>query len=302
MSQKQTVSYLVRRFREVGLEPDTRHGQNFLIDMNLLRVLVEAADVGPQDVVLEVGTGTGGLTGLLAQHAAAVVTVEIDRRLHQMASEELVECDNVTMLLHDALRNKNNMDPRVLDTISQQLAAGEDRRLKLVSNLPYNIATPVISNLLSTPIVPRTMTVTIQKELADRITARPSTKDYGHLSIWIQCQCHAHVVRALPPTVFWPKPKVESAIIQIELDEAKRQGIADLEFFHSFVRAMFFHRRKFLRSVILSAFKKRLTKPQVDEILAGIGLRGDQRAEQLSVQEMILLSDTVQAKLGGGEE
>ena len=295
--QRQTVSYLKRRFQEVGLDPDTRHGQNFLIDMNLLQLLVDTATIGPEDVVLEVGTGTGGMTTMLAQQAAAVVTVEIDQRLHQMASEELADCENVTMLLHDALRNKNNLDDRVLEAVAAQLNREEGRHFKLVANLPYNIATPVISNLLSGPHVPESMTVTIQKELADRITARPSTKDYGHLSIWVQSQCRAEVVRILPPTVFWPRPKVESEIIQIVLDQEKRGRIPDLQFFHRFVRSMFFHRRKYLRRVMLSALKGQLDKPDVDEILTDAGFGPDQRAEQLSVEQMLSLSEAVRAKL-----
>jgi 16S rRNA (adenine1518-N6/adenine1519-N6)-dimethyltransferase len=294
---KQTVSYLKRRFREVGLEPNARHGQNFLIDMNLLRLLVDAAQISKQDVVLEVGTGTGGMTTMLADRAAAVVTVELDSHLFQMASEELTGYDNVTMLLQDALRNKNNIDSRVLEAVEKQLAATGERSFKLVANLPYNIATPIISNLLCLPAAPRTMTVTIQKELADRITALPSTKDYGHLSVWVQSQCEASVVRVLPPTVFWPRPQVESAIIHLVLDQHKRDRIADLMFFHRFVRSLFFHRRKFLRSVLVSAFKKQLEKSDVDEVLKVTGFGPDQRAEQLTVEEILALSDAFRAKL-----
>jgi 16S rRNA (adenine1518-N6/adenine1519-N6)-dimethyltransferase len=282
----------------VGLKPDSRHGQNFLIDMNLLRILTDTADVSSEDVVLEVGTGTGGLTTLLADYAAAVVTVEIDQHLHQLASEELIDCENVTMLLQDALRNKNNLDSRLLETVNQQLSIDPNRKFKLVANLPFNIATPLIGNLLAAPTVPQTMTVTIQKELADRITALPNTKDYGHLSIWVQSQCQAEIVRVLPPTAFWPRPKVESAIIHLVVDPEKRSRIGDLAFFHRFIRAMFFHRRKFLRSVIISAFKNELGKSDVDEVLATTDFGPDQRAEQLSIDEMIALCDAFRSKLG----
>ena len=108
MVSKQTVSYLTQRFREVGLEPDSRHGQNFLIDLNLINLLVDSADIQPNDLVLEIGTGTGSLTALMAAKAAHVITVEIDTHLHQLAREELEEFDNVTMVQQDALRNKNN--------------------------------------------------------------------------------------------------------------------------------------------------------------------------------------------------
>lgn len=297
MPPLQTISYLTRRFREVGLEPNRRHGQNFLVDINLLQILVESANLDVDDVVLEIGTGTGSLTALVAERVASVVTVEIDRHLHQLASEELIDCNNVTMLLQDALKNKNQFDPRVIEAVVDELEKDERRRLKLVANLPYCIATPVVSNLLALDAAPHSMTVTIQKELAERIVARPGTKDYGHLSIWIQSQCRAEIVRIMPPKVFWPRPKVESAIIHIELDRQRRENIPDRQFFHRFVRAMFFHRRKFLRSVLISATKKDLSKPEVDEILAATGFRGELRAEQLSVDEMFALSEAVRRRL-----
>ncbi|MFP6659804.1 MAG: 16S rRNA (adenine(1518)-N(6)/adenine(1519)-N(6))-dimethyltransferase RsmA [Pirellulales bacterium] len=288
---------MTRKFREVGLEPNRRHGQNFLVDINLLRILVESANLDVDDVVLEIGTGTGSLTALVAERVASVVTVEIDRHLHQLASEELIDCNNVTMLLQDALKNKNQFDPRVIEAVVDELKKDEQRRLKLVANLPYCIATPVVSNLLALDTPPHSMTITIQKELAERMVGRPGTKDYGHLSIWIQSQCRAEIIRIMPPKVFWPRPKVESAIVHIELDQQRRENIPDRQFFHRFVRAMFFHRRKFLRSVLISATKKDLSKPEVDEILATTGFRGELRAEQLSVDEMFALSEAVRRRL-----
>ena len=292
---RQTASFLKRRFSEVGLQPDPRHGQNFLTDLNLLHLLASTADVGPNDVILEVGTGTGSLTALLAKQAAAVVTVEIDAHLHQMASEELYEFDNVTMLLQDALRNKNNFSPTVLETLREKLAESPGRQLKLAANLPYNVATPIISNLLLTDLQPVSLTVTIQKELADRITAGPRSKDYGALSIWIQCLCHAELIRIMPPTVFWPRPKVDSAILQITPQADQQAAVPDLPYFHRFVRAMFFHRCKLLRSVILSAFKKRLDKPTVDGVMAQQQLAANARAEELDVPQMLSLCEAIRA-------
>jgi 16S rRNA (adenine1518-N6/adenine1519-N6)-dimethyltransferase len=283
----------MRRFEEAGVHPKTRHGQNFLIDLNLLRLLVEAAQLGPDDVVLEVGAGTGSLTVQMAPLVARVVSVEIDPQMHQLASESIIDCDNVHLLRLDALKNKNRLQPELLAMLREELAADPRRRLKLVANLPFNVATPVISNLLLTDVVPMSMTVTIQKELADRIMAPPSTKDYSALSIWIQSQCRTELVRLLPPTVFWPRPKVTSAIVHLTYDPELRGRIADLTFFHDFTRAMFFHRRKFLRSQLLAAAQG-LDKPQVDRILAELGLSDSLRAEQLDVATMIKLSDAVQ--------
>jgi 16S rRNA (adenine1518-N6/adenine1519-N6)-dimethyltransferase len=296
-SRNQTLSFLMQRFAEAGVHPRTQLGQNFLIDLNLIDLLVRAAQIGPNDVVLEVGTGTGSLTAMMAQRAATVVTVEVDREMHRLASEELESFDNVHMLLVDALKNKNRLNPDVLDVVNQELAASPERRFKLAANLPYHIATPLISNLLTLDRPPETMTVTIQKEVADRIVAEPRSKDYGSLSVWVQSQCRVETVRILPPAVFWPRPKVHSAIIQITLDEPLRNRIPDRSFFHQFVRSIFLHRRKFLRSELLSAYKNQLDKPQVDAILADRGLGADVRAEQLGVDEMLALAETVRQKL-----
>jgi 16S rRNA (adenine1518-N6/adenine1519-N6)-dimethyltransferase len=283
----------MRRFQEAGIRPHDKHGQNFLIDLNLLHLLFDSAAVGPGDVVLEVGTGTGSLTALLAQQAAAVVTVEIDPRMFQLAAEELHRFDNIVMLHCDALKNKNRINPAALDAVRTLLAAAPGRQLKLVANLPYNIATPILGNLLDEEDPPRTMTVTIQRELAERITARPGDKVYGALSLWIQAQCRVEILRILPPDVFWPRPKVSSAFMQITVDDERRKRIPDRKFFHDFLRAIFLHRRKFLRSQLLNAAKEKLDKPQVDAILANLGLAGSLRAEQLGVDAILALCEAV---------
>ena len=293
-SKKQTVSFLRGRFQEIGFRPHAKHGQNFLIDLNLLDLIVRAADIQSSDVVLEVGTGTGSLTSRLAERAGAVVTVEIDERLGQMALEQLSDADNVTLLQMDALRNKNNLSAAVIETLQKEVARIDQASVKLVANLPYSVATPIISNLLNCEIVPASMTVTIQKELADRIVAVPRTKDYGSLSVWVQSQCYAAIVRELAPSVFWPRPKVNSAIVQIVLDPHRRRQIGDLSCFHEFVRGIFLHRRKFLRSSLLSS-QKQLSKPDVDAIMQQLQLGPESRAEELTVERMLELSQAVAA-------
>ncbi len=292
----QTKSFLLQRFREMGIQPATRHGQNFLIDLNLQQLIVDSADLSAQDVVLEVGTGTGALTALMAQRAGAVVTVEIDGHLFELASELLLDCDNVTMLQQDALKNKNTFAPQVLDTLGAALAQDPSRRLKLVANLPYNVATPVLSNLLSCPYVPHLMVATIQKELAERMVAAPWSKDYGALSAWVQCQADTDIVRIMPPSVFWPPPKVESAIVRIAMDRARRDQVPDLRYFHQFVKAIFIHRRKFLRANVVAAMKKFLSKAEVDAILATMNLPPDARAEQLDVPTLLQLTERIRAE------
>jgi 16S rRNA (adenine1518-N6/adenine1519-N6)-dimethyltransferase len=294
-SSRQTLSFLKRRFAEVGIQPRIQLGQNFLIDLNLVELLARTAELAPDDVVLEIGTGTGSLTAIMAPQVAAVVTVEVDPRMFQLAAEELYEVGNVRMLKLDALAGKHRFEPAVLQAVEEQLAAGPERQLKLVANLPYSVATPILTNLLALDRPPRSMTVTIQKELADRLTARPSTKDYGALGVWVQSQCRVRIVRVMPPTVFWPRPKVSSAIIQVTLDDALRARIPDRGFFHDFVRGIFRHRRKFLRSQLLSAAKDRLDKPGVDRVLAAAGLRAQQRAEELDVDTLLGLCEAVRS-------
>jgi 16S rRNA (adenine1518-N6/adenine1519-N6)-dimethyltransferase len=294
---RQTLSYLSRRLAAAGVRPRLQYGQNFLIDLNLLELLFDTAQIGPDDVVLEVGAGTGALSAMLASLAGAVVSVEIDRQLAQIAREELALYDNATLLVQDALKNKNRLHPTVLDAVRARLAEAPGRRFKLVANLPYNIATPVISNLLAHGPVPETMTVTIQMELAERIASPPNTRDYSALSVWVQSQCQVRIVRSIPPSAFWPRPKVTSAILQITFDPALRSRIQDLDFFHQFVRSMFFHRRKVLRSELRAAYREQFGKSEVDAILASQGLTGETRAEQLSIEQMIALADEVRRRL-----
>ena len=303
---RQTISFLNRRFREVGLRPDARRGQNFLIDLNLVQLLARSSEVTAKDVVLEVGTGMGSLTAMLAADAETVVTVEVDRNLYGLASEELLQYNNVRMLCQDTLKNKNTMHPLVIETVIEalgdRLSENTPARaiipgFKLAANLPYNIATPIVSNMLLSPVVPESMTVTIQRELAERITARPRCKDYSALSVWMQVQCDTEIVRIMRPDVFWPRPKVESAIIRIVPRAGLRDRIADLDFFHEFARSMFMHRRKFLRSVLVSGYKHRLDKPGVDEILADQGLDAKSRSEELDINQMLSLCDVIRTRL-----
>ncbi|MDR3109160.1 MAG: 16S rRNA (adenine(1518)-N(6)/adenine(1519)-N(6))-dimethyltransferase RsmA [Planctomycetaceae bacterium] len=297
MTENQTRSYLMQKFATIGINPRTKLGQNFLIDLNLLHLLKDSAEIDTNDVVLEVGTGTGSLTGEMSKLAGQVITVEIDRVLHELARQELFGNDNITFVQGDILKNKNTLNSEVLSIIDAERKRFPERNFKLVANLPYSIATPLITNLLTTERPPTTMCVTIQKELADRITARPGTKDWGALSLWVQSQCKTKTVRVMPPTVFWPRPKVDSAIIRIDLDEKKRNKIPDLKFWHEFSRAIFFHRRKFLRAELCSVFKKTIPKTKIDEIMRGLKLDENARAETLPVKTMQTLCEVCRMEL-----
>lgn len=285
----------MQRLREIGVEPASRHGQNFLIDLNLVQMIVDSAELDERDVVLEIGTGTGSLTAMMAPRAASVVTVEIDGHLYELASEQLLAYANVTMLQLDALKNKNKFNPIVMSAVGEQLAVAPDRRLKLVANLPYNVATPILSNLLTCEHTPHLMVATIQKELAERIVAKPWSKDYSALSVWMQSQCDCEIVRVMAPSVFWPRPKVDSAIIRIVVNAEKRNAIHDRVYLHRFVKSLFIHRRKYLRANVVAAMKRHLSKQQVDEVLDEMGFGPDTRTEQIDVPTLIAFTEKIRA-------
>jgi 16S rRNA (adenine1518-N6/adenine1519-N6)-dimethyltransferase len=293
---RQTQSYLKSLFARKGIYPRHRFGQNFLIDLNIHDLIVKTADVKHGDVVLEVGPGAGALTSLMASTGATVVAVEIDSATAGMI--------NVRVLNVDALASKNRLNPEVLDNVRSGLAVDPGRRLKLVANLPYNVATPIIGNLLVHPEFRLERVVaTIQLELARRMMAEPDSDDYGALSVLIQALTDFKLVRTLRPGVFWPRPKVDSAVISLIPNEAKRASIGDLDWFHSVVRRVFLHRRKNLRRVLYSLWRDRWTdKDEVDTLLDGLGLTGQVRAEAMNVEEHIALAVALRQRLGPDAE
>ncbi len=289
---RQTTAYLKQLFEQVGFTIDARRGQNFLVDLNLLDLLARAAEIRPDDVVLEVGTGTAALTERLAAAAARVVTVEIDPRLAQLARDRLVDRDNVTLVEGDALAAKHRFRPEVLDAIETARAASPGGRFMLVANLPYCVATPVISNLLALHRPFDVAVVTVQREMAERMTAPAGTHAYNALSVWVGAQCRGEIVRILPPSVFWPRPKVDSAIVRLDLEPDRRVAIGDLHRFHAFVRDVFCHRRKLLRGVLLRLAGGKgsdAAKARVAAAYAALGLGPDARAEEISPDRFVEL-------------
>ncbi|MHB1560414.1 MAG: 16S rRNA (adenine(1518)-N(6)/adenine(1519)-N(6))-dimethyltransferase RsmA [Isosphaeraceae bacterium] len=288
---RQTQSYLRSLFAERGVAPQRRLGQNFLIDLNIHEVIVKAAAVGPGDVILEVGPGAGALTARMASLGAAVVAVDVDPAMVRLTTEAVAGLPNVRVLERDALAGKHRLDPAVLDAVRSGLAAGSDGRFKLVANLPYNIATPLITNLLVNPdLRPTLMVVTIQRELADRLIAPASSAAYGAVSVVVQALAEVSIVRTLPPSVFWPRPKVDSAIVAIRPDDDRRAAVGDVAWFHALVRRVFLHRRKFIRHVLAGMWPDRWTKAEVDAWLESQGLSGQLRPEALDVEDYIALA------------
>ncbi len=295
MSERQTLTYLASKLQSAGISPKTQFGQNFLIDLNLLDFIARTAELSPSDVVLEIGTGMGSLTTRLADRAAHVVSVEIDREMHGLAQVELRSLSNVTLLRMDALQNKHRIAPDILSKIRDIMTSSRAERFKLVANLPYNVATPIISNMLTSEPLVSSMVVTIQRELGERVTASPRTKDYSALSVWMQSQAECQIVRIMPPNVFWPRPKVDSAILKIVPSAEKRARIRHVEFFHQTVRDIFCHRRKLLRSSLDSALPDRISKSAVDGLIESLGLPPKVRAEELTVEDFIRMIDAVHA-------
>jgi 16S rRNA (adenine1518-N6/adenine1519-N6)-dimethyltransferase len=188
------------------------------------------------------------------------------------------------------------MHPLVIETLQEKVSQIKGGRVKLVANLPYNVATPILSNMLDIEPWPVRMVATIQLELAERIAAEPKTRDYSALSIWIQSQARVEIVRKMSSKVFWPRPNVESAILDIRPQTVLRDRLSDRRQFHELVRGIFLHRRKFLRSALASAVKDKLSKSDVDVILEEMELGPDARAEQLSVEQMIELFECVRKR------
>ncbi len=297
MAARQTQNYLRSLFEARGIAPRRSLGQNFLVDLNIHDAIVKTAEVAQGDVILEIGPGTGALTALMASRGATVIAVEIDRAMVQLATEAVADYPNARVIEADALKNKNTLNPEVLEAVRSAVATAHARSFKLVANLPYQVATPIISNLLVHPeLCPSLMVVTIQREVADRLCAGPGSRAYGAVSVVASALAEVSIARALPPSVFWPRPKVDSAVVVVRPDAARRARIGDVAWFHSIVRRMFLHRRKAIRLVLQGMWSDRWTKREVDAWLEGRGLAGQLRPEALDAEEFADLAQALKAE------
>ena len=289
-SPRQTLSYLLRLFEHYGLEAKSKLGQNFLVDLNLLDLIVRTAELDAADAVLEVGTGTGSLTSRLADSAGTVVTVEIDRTLQPVAKEVVGERANVRFVFGDCLAKKNELNPDMLAAWDEAAKTANCSRKKLVANLPYVIATPLISNLLIARTDIDRMVVMVQWEIAERMRAAPSTKDYNALSVLVQSVADVEVIRKVLPSNFHPRPKVDSAIVLIKPNAEKRAKIGDVVKFRVFLRDLYVHRRKNLRQALVGWPSGRREKADVDAKLAELGIDGTLRSEALDLEQHLRLA------------
>jgi 16S rRNA (adenine1518-N6/adenine1519-N6)-dimethyltransferase len=289
-SARQTLSYLRRLFDGFGLEANKKLGQNFLIDLNLVDLIVRAAELDRSDSVLEVGTGTGSLTARLADIAGAVCTIEIDKNLQPVARQVVGDRPNVRFLFGDALAKKNELNPDMLTAWDEVTATSHCPRRKLVANLPYVIATPLISNLLIAGVPLERMVVMVQWEIAERLRGTVGTKDYNALSVLVQSVADVEVVRKVLPGNFYPRPKVDSAIVKIVPNAEKRAKVGDVTRFRVFLRDLYVHRRKNLRQALTGWPSGRKDKDVVDAKLKELEIDGTVRSEALDVEQHLRLA------------
>jgi len=241
----QTKRQIRQLLESAQLHPKKRLGQHFLVDLNLMRLLVESAAISGDDIVLEVGCGTGSMTQALAEKAARVIAVESDRSLASIAASQTAGNKNVELINCDVLAGKHRLNARVWRAV-EAARLRRSGRLLLVSNLPYNIASPLMMNLVEGPLVADAMHITVQKEAADRMTAAAGGGNYGALSIFLAATGSARRIRVLKPSVFWPKPKVDSAMVSFSRDRREAGRIRDFTVFAQVVRLFMAHRRKTL--------------------------------------------------------
>jgi 16S rRNA (adenine1518-N6/adenine1519-N6)-dimethyltransferase len=302
----QTKRQVQELLTAAGVAPNRRLGQHFLVDLNLMRLLIDAAGIGPGDVVLEVGTGTASLTEALAEQAGQVVTVELDRTLAGIARSRLAGAANVQAVNADALL-KGSIAPAVVEAVEAARAriaemgrigpmgpAGPDPsrgRFMLVANLPYDVASPIMINLVKGPLIADAMCVTVQKEVAERMIASPGPRDYGTLSIFLQATGKVEMIRTLPASAFWPPPQVESAIVRHVRDLAKSRTIAEMGLFGAVVNLFIGHRRKMLRACAKGAPPELGGRDVWPEIFECCGVDPTRRPEELSPDQYVAMAN-----------
>lgn len=292
---RQSQTYLSQLLAAQGLRAKRQLGQNFLIDLNLLDLLVRSATIGPRDVILEVGAGTGGLTTRLVERAGHVVSVEIDPGFYRLVRAELEGADNVTLLHADVLAGKNKIEPAVIEALREAMARVETDHYAVVANLPYDVASSLIANLILHELDVRSLTFTVQYEVGQRILAHPGSSHYGPLAVLVSTVGRSELIRTLPPTAFWPRPKVTSAFVRIDIDHERRRGIADLFEYHQFIRQLFIHRRKNLPGGIQAIPVYKPMKKSLPAILESAGLERSVRAEQLDPSKLYELFHRLEA-------
>lgn len=259
-------------------------GQNFLIDSNILDNIAECAEITKEDCVLEIGPGIGSLTQVLAEYARSVIAVEIDSALIPILQQTLAEYDNIEILNQDILKT---------DIQSIIAEKNDGRPIKVVANLPYYITTPIIMNLLEKEHQVDSITVMVQKEVAERMQAGAGEKEYGALSIAVQYYCDVTLDMIVPPTCFMPRPKVASAVITLKLLPERRVKTKDDALLFHLVKCAFGQRRKTLLNSLHNQGKLGLSKEALANIITSLGWDERIRGEALSPEDFAKLTDAI---------
>ncbi|PYZ95444.1 16S rRNA (adenine(1518)-N(6)/adenine(1519)-N(6))-dimethyltransferase [Alteribacter lacisalsi] len=265
-------------------------GQNFLIDTNILRKIADAGDITKETSAIEIGPGIGALTEQLAKQAKSVTALEIDQRLLPILKETLSPYPHVNVIHQDVL--EADLHSLIRDEI------GEKEDMVVCANLPYYVTTPILLKLLEEKLPLRAIVVMIQKEVAERIAAKPGTKDYGSLSIACQYYAEAETVLTVPKTVFVPQPNVDSAVLRLRIRQEPPVKVKDEAFFFRLIRGSFRQRRKTLLNNLVQHFDAKENKASVESLCAEAGIDPKRRGETLSMEEFAVLSDTFFAKYG----
>lgn len=260
-----------------------RFGQNFLIDGHVVEKIIRAAEITKDDTVLEIGPGIGTMTQYLAEAAGKVYAVEIDRNLLPVLKETLADYDNVTVINDD-----------ILKVDIKKLLGEAAGTVKVVANLPYYITTPIIMGLFENHIPAKSITVMVQKEVAQRMQAVPGTKDYGALSLAVQYYAEPYIVANVPANCFMPRPNVGSAVIRLTKWDKPPVSVKNEKTMFKLIRASFNQRRKTLQNGINNSAELNFTKEQVVEALRHMGLPESVRGEALTLEQFAEISDLLE--------
>ncbi len=265
-----------------------KFGQNFLINTGVLEDIVEAADITKDDFVVEIGPGIGTMTQYLCENAREVLAVEIDTHLIPILKDTLQEYDNVEVINEDILKVDIN-------AIANEKNGGKP--IKVVANLPYYITTPIIMGLFESHVPIESITIMVQKEVADRMQTGPGSKDYGALSLAVQYYSKPEIVLTVPPSCFMPQPKVGSAVIKLTKHETVPVQVDDEKMLFKVIRASFNQRRKTLANGLKNYGGIPLTKEQIEESIEELGVIKNIRGEKLSLEQFAELSNIVGRKI-----
>ena len=292
----QTKQQIERLLASAGLSPNKRLGQHFLIDLNLMRLLIDTAAILKNDIVLEVGCGTGSFTQALALEAGRVIAVEYDASLIKIAKAQLAKAQNVQFINTDVLENKNTICHDVTTAI--QTAQGQfNGTVSLIANLPYNVAASVMANLIIGPTICDSMYITVQKEVAERMQAPPGSKNYGTLSILMAASGQVKLIRKLGTTVFGPCPQVESAMVSFHRQNKKIEQIHDFLLFREVVNLFMNHRRKMLKACVKFAESRLEKVHNWADIFSGAFIDPHLRGEQLTPEDYISIANLCNEQL-----